>query len=1059
MVSFAKRIKQGFNLRVWMSNQMTLGIQAWDAGSSEDLPDGIGLEYPAGTRVEHLYGAGPRIGAIIDGVIRVTEGYNGYDARKEFLPEYTRILKEHFWRTIAGSNAYDVLGYSGYYYNHSIIVNRKDIDDDNDGRVDEDELDGNDNDGDWNITSDDVGADGLPDSIEVSCDGIPYDSVANPDPAGDDYNPGVKDKCHPNPDGTLPYKNDGDIWTEKNGISDHGEPNVDEDYGAVSNNDLYCSATDTFSRPIIAQHVPMGAKVFQKSYAWQTGTSADAIVFLDYKFINLNLSKTWQDAYIGFFADMDIGPINNYNYIQNNYAAYDSITRTAYIHNPVDAGSTPLGLTLLGTSRPLDSLKTIFQWSDFSTRPDPGTYDSGIYSWMSGDAFPGQLISPNQSPDTLSDTRFIISNGPFQVNPNDTVKVIYALVSGYTVDDMLNNARRAHRIYTAGGFIMPVASIKDSGGGQPVTLEWAPIDRSPSGLVTSYRVYYGTSSGTYTDSVTTADLHFTFFGLSGSANHYFAVAAIDDKGNRGALSDELTNAPAAPYNFRVYGQQTTINLQWGTSHDPDIAGFNIYRKTSTETTFVRLNSSLIADTSFYDADVWGDKTYSYKISSVDQDGHESGFSQVLTRHLIPPLTPTNFLIGPGKNYIYLDWSPNTEEDFAGYNIYCNRSGDSVYRKLNDTLYTRTSFIDSVQGNYYIEAIDITDAVSTPTRILNGFFATMDKGILVCDNSFSSHTPGFYDSTRVFYEKLLQGYQYKINPYGIPAYNIYDPSQVNKIELYSSILWFYENQTTRNLNPQIFSMPLALKAYVLGGGKLLLMGRKLTTAWYPYWYQFIADIFGVNSLLEINTEPNFSGASGMQGFPSVGVDNQKLAFENETLGMIERFPNTPTNQIIYTYNSSPLDTSMEGDAIGLRAVDSTIKAYYMSFPLYYLDSANARSFLTYVLNDFGEYPLGVRTIDEGIPREFRLYDAYPNPFNPSTNIRFDLPVESDVKLVIYDIMGKEVDRLIEERKQAGRYELSWNASNVASGVYFYRIYAQGIMQSYSTTVTKKTLLMK
>jgi hypothetical protein len=99
------------------------------------------------------------------------------------------------------------------------------------------------------------------------------------------------------------------------------------------------------------------------------------------------------------------------------------------------------------------------------------------------------------------------------------------------------------------------------------------------------------------------------------------------------------------------------------------------------------------------------------------------------------------------------------------------------------------------------------------------------------------------------------------------------------------------------------------------------------------------------------------------------------------------------------------------------------------------------------------------IDEGIPREFRLYDAYPNPFNPSTTIRFDLPVESDVKLVMYDIMGKEVDRLIEERKQPGRYELSWNASNTASGVYFYRMYAQGVMQSYSTPVTKKILLMK
>jgi len=69
---------------------------------------------------------------------------------------------------------------------------------------------------------------------------------------------------------------------------------------------------------------------------------------------------------------------------------------------------------------------------------------------MSGDAFPGQLIAPNQSVDSLSDTRIFISNGPFQVYPNDTVKVIYALVSGYTVDDMLNNARYAREIFDNG---------------------------------------------------------------------------------------------------------------------------------------------------------------------------------------------------------------------------------------------------------------------------------------------------------------------------------------------------------------------------------------------------------------------------------------------------------------------------------------------------------------------------------------------------------------------------------------------------------------------------------
>jgi len=432
MTNFAERIKQGFNMRVWLSNQMTMGLQAWDGGADQ-VPDGVGLEYPLGSGIEHLYGAGPRLGAIIDGTIRVTEGYNGYDARKEFQPERTHLSRDKFWRT-----AIDSIG----------EPNLRGYDDDHDGKIDEDELDGNDNDGDWNPLTDDVGADGLPDSIEVSCNGKPYDSITNPDPASDNRNPGIIDSCHL-VDGRMVYKIDPGVYTEKNGIPDHGEPHVDEDYGALSNSDLYCSATDTFLRPIIAGHVPMGVKIIQKSYAWNSPATG-AIIFLDYRYINMG-RKIWQDTYIGFFADMDIGPVNVSGYYQNNYAAYDSLTRTAYIHNPIDGGSTPLGVTLLHTSKPLDSLKFIWQWSDFSTKPDPGANDSLIYCWMNGACFPDQLIAPNQSPIYPSDTRFFFSFGPFpQVNYRDTLTTAYALVSGMNVDDMLNNARRAKEIFDNG---------------------------------------------------------------------------------------------------------------------------------------------------------------------------------------------------------------------------------------------------------------------------------------------------------------------------------------------------------------------------------------------------------------------------------------------------------------------------------------------------------------------------------------------------------------------------------------------------------------------------------
>jgi photosystem II stability/assembly factor-like uncharacterized protein len=75
-----------------------------------------------------------------------------------------------------------------------------------------------------------------------------------------------------------------------------------------------------------------------------------------------------------------------------------------------------------------------------------------------------------------------------------------------------------------------------------------------------------------------------------------------------------------------------------------------------------------------------------------------------------------------------------------------------------------------------------------------------------------------------------------------------------------------------------------------------------------------------------------------------------------------------------------------------------------------------------------------------PFTFKLYQNYPNPFNPTTTIKYDLPKSGNVELVIYDILGRKVNTLINETKEAGRYEVKWEASSVSSGVYIYQLRA-------------------
>ncbi|HRJ86575.1 MAG TPA: T9SS type A sorting domain-containing protein, partial [Ignavibacteria bacterium] len=86
-------------------------------------------------------------------------------------------------------------------------------------------------------------------------------------------------------------------------------------------------------------------------------------------------------------------------------------------------------------------------------------------------------------------------------------------------------------------------------------------------------------------------------------------------------------------------------------------------------------------------------------------------------------------------------------------------------------------------------------------------------------------------------------------------------------------------------------------------------------------------------------------------------------------------------------------------------------------------------------------IGITQINTYIPEKFRLYQNYPNPFNPVTTIRFDLPASSSssmVKLIVYDITGREIAILYNGEYKAGQFETLWDASNLPSGVYYYRL---------------------
>ena len=92
--------------------------------------------------------------------------------------------------------------------------------------------------------------------------------------------------------------------------------------------------------------------------------------------------------------------------------------------------------------------------------------------------------------------------------------------------------------------------------------------------------------------------------------------------------------------------------------------------------------------------------------------------------------------------------------------------------------------------------------------------------------------------------------------------------------------------------------------------------------------------------------------------------------------------------------------------------------------------------------------------------FKLYDNYPNPFNPSTKIKFVLPSSSFVNLKVYDILGREVKALINEEKSAGQYEIEFKAGGeLSSGIYFFKLEASSLENKNNFVTVKKMVLLK
>ncbi len=272
------------------------------------------------------------------------------------------------------------------------------------------------------------------------------------------------------------------------------------------------------------------------------------------------------------------------------------------------------------------------------------------------------------------------------------------------------------------------SNLAASTSGSGITLTWSPNTESD---LAGYNVYRSSSAtGTFfkLNSSPFTSANFTDTNAASGQTSYYQVTAIDTSNNEStaatisATRTVDTTPPATPSGFTASGSTSNITLTWTPNTEPDLAGYNIYRSASGTGTFVKLNSTPLTMASYTDTTAPAGVFSYYRLTAVDISGNESSFTtaNALRKDTVAPSAPASVAASGDASGITVTWSPNTEKDLAGYNIYSSSSAMGTFTKLNVTgLLTAASYFDSAAPSssttfYRVTAVDLSGNESAPT---------------------------------------------------------------------------------------------------------------------------------------------------------------------------------------------------------------------------------------------------------------------------------------------------------------------------------------------------------
>ncbi|MCF7919650.1 MAG: M20/M25/M40 family metallo-hydrolase [Candidatus Cloacimonetes bacterium] len=527
--------------------------------------------------------------------------------------------------------------------------------------------------------------------------------------------------------------------------------------------------------------------------------------------------------------------------------------------------------------------------------------------------------------------------------------------------------------------------------------------------------------------------------------------------------------PVSVENMTVYdtGDGTSAQLCWNQSTEPQFEEYKIYA--GTESGIYEQEFTAI-DTIFTVTGLTENIMAYLGVSVITSDGFESFITETVIMPQSLPRPPQNFCAAPATEDIILTWTPNQELDLAGYNIFRRAETETEFSMINislvsDTVYMDHNILPLVYYHYYTQAIDLDGNSGDASSEVISRMATLDQGILLVDLTldlgagFGNPDPAEWQQ---FYQSALTGFApdiYDLEIAGIlPDY---------ELVTYSTIILVQDRSTTLPGMPELLP---ALEKYQELGGNIVLSGFRVINDFFDcsefpctFEEEHPANrMFGIQQV-DYSQNARFLRAQPLAtAFQLIEVDPVKtIAYFENHLPFIETYSPTPGADSLYIWESNYEDGTnfgmMNGRNVAVCQDNGISKTALLAFPLYYMQSDDVREFYSMLLQGFMGEETGIN--DENLALIYpSLYGNYPNPFNPQTAISFALPQAAEISLNIYNLKGQKVKTLAKGYYVSGKHLLNWQGDDdsrnpVASGIYFYKLQADGI------SVSSKMVLLK